>query len=49
MQVWAALEFAFLLVVAIGVFSILIAKTRIIEKTEEEQWTKPTEKIEAIR
>jgi len=50
MQVWAALEFAFALAVAIGVFAILIAKTHIIERAEEQQeWEQAREKIAAIR
>ena len=36
-QIFALAEFAFLLAVAIGVFALLIAKTRIIEKVEDQQ------------
>ena len=36
-EAWALLQFAFVEVVAIGVFALLIAKTRIIEKVEEQQ------------
>lgn len=48
-QVFALAEFAFLLAVAIGVFALLIAKTRIIEKAEEQEWEQPQEKIIGTR
>lgn len=49
-QVFALAEFAFLLVVAIGCFALLIAKTRIIETMEDgQECTQNSEKIATTR
>ena len=50
MQVWAALEFAFLLAVAAGIFGLIISKLRIIERAEEQEWLEEVkEKIATTR
>ena len=38
MQVWAALQFAFALAVAVGVFAVIISKLHTIARAEEQKW-----------
>jgi len=45
MQVWAALQFAGLLAVAISVFALIISQLHIIEKAEDQAWNELKEKV----
>lgn len=44
MQLWALLQFAFALATAIGCFAVILSKTHIIERAEEQEWEELREK-----
>lgn len=43
MQLWALLQFAFALTVAISCFAIILGELHIIERAEEQKWREQLE------
>ena len=48
MQLWAILQYAFALVVAIGCIALAMAEMHIIERAEEQAWKQAQEQVEKI-
>jgi len=44
MEAWAILEFAFVLVVAIGCFALIIGEQHTIERLETQEWLEQMKK-----
>ncbi len=48
MQLWALLQFVFLLAVAISTFALIIGQLHVVEKAEEQEWSQLKEKVTKI-